>query len=445
MNTPAVPTKRSLIKKASEYPDVEVDRLSSEQNRTILYDNPGEEYHNPRGIPGGRFGPNHRPVDRELGIYPNITRTGGARINWDYMPATTINGGPLDKPSTYLTTGPYHRPELFREAEIYPGDENYSIVAMDKHQNRRPLKEQAYDFPVIIRDYYVPLKRLADYAARGGEMTMKEKEALLYCLQLLGKPSPTFEGGKALILPEVFTRFINPLGTMGDVPSYKGLTAYFYDLGNRLQHFSEDLIREGKGIYTYRDPNKRRGFMAPADNTERNINNFFKLHKEMNLPEAARLLGLGAKQWGIDKVKSPEDAERISQKMERFYTYLFISEAVQCIKERAYGDNPHPLLSIDKDDMNTIEAYGSGMYNFHGLPPLQAERDLIEEIGRMIQPGSMEHAEITRLREGGDATPRKGQNDKYRIYQYDLSRERYHAMNYLFDHDGEGNKFLFSR
>lgn len=395
-------TKRSLIKPEGEYPDVQADVASSQQHRSIVT---GSAYRSIdlRGAPEG------------LGIYPYIVDSGGSNPSWGRMPCTdTMRDAGLEG-----VRGKGFQPHLFTK-----GYETgyYNFETISHYKEIRSTIEEAQHFPRLLRGRFSQFQTLAKYAERSdGNMTMEEKRALMDCLLLMGKEHHFFH----YAMPEAFVRFINPLGSMGDIPSYEGLTAYFYDLANRVQHHS---------------------FYAVGDySQDKNVNEFFATNPGMELPEAARLIGLAAKHWGIDRHSTEQDAEKITTNMRRFYLYLFHSKMAQCIKERAYEENSHSMLSIDKGDAKWLMEYAKG--DFHkkfNLKPTVAEQELMDEIKCMAQPAAQEYGEMQRLLQQGDPCPAPGA-PKYRIYQYGLMNEKYHAMNFLFENNNEGRKLVFGR
>lgn len=323
---------------------------------------------------------------------------------------------------------------------------DYNIYYINDVQHRHKLLNEAgYHgaFAINRRKY---LKVLADFSDKNtDEMTYREKEALIMCLLSVGYP--------LAIVPEVFTRFINPVGSIGNKPSYEGVTAYFFDLGHRLQHYAE-RYRFARGFHI--DSNWRTN-EAPFSidlsgrRAMKAIDKYFSDNEHMKLHEAAKLLGKAAKRWKIDTAKSEasfDNLDQVSSNIIRFYYYLFVSKALQLIKERTDPEhpNPHPNLVIEKEDMNDILDYASGKYldklHIDRQSLTKAERDLMGEIDKMMTPGSREYGEMQRLLDGGDgiADPRYL---KSRLPHYGMMQEKYHAMNFLYSNHEEGKKLIW--
>ncbi len=424
-------TKRSLIDK--DYPDVEADAPTSQGWRTLEAHAYREERDNKNGNALGLGIDNGSPMFKGLGLYPNILLTGGAREMWGFMPSTT-------------TYNRYDQ-KAFRDET----KNDYGIDTIFDSKNAAPLAHEAQDVAKFITVMQAPLKTLASYVDGGaGTMNYEEKEALMHCISVIGP--------RMHVNPELFTRFVNPLGCMGDVESYEGITAYFYDIANRLQHHSKhtristnddvvhDLMYTGPTMGPYSSPGRS------EKKRHKNIDSFFETNSKMDLPEAARLLGMAAKHWGIDKAPTQDDVKVLSDKVYRFHSYLFASKAVQLIKERAYGENDHQMLGIFKEDAEFLKDYAQGVLRYtigNGKViesridnPTQAERELMNEINNMLQPDAREYNEMQRLLKGGDGVSEPDLN-KHRVYQYDMMREKYHAMNFLLENDKEGERLLF--
>lgn len=480
-----VETKRSLIDgiDGKPYPNVPADVKSSEQKRTIrcvslgINEN-GADVWNTTGI-GQR---NDGKVYKDLALHSNILMTGGGQGFWWWMPHTcSDNLNPADR-------------KKFRR-EVYEWDQNgVHTLLKFLHGAKSPgpnysIVEESIKASVLITNMAAPLKILAKYAEkntfgmtmyqRSAAMTIEEKAALVQCLGYMGKPN--------FATPEMYTRFVNPLGSMGDIPAYDGMTAYFHDLGLRVQHHSMNWQRQLFGDVTYQHTNepyeldrklKKKGvlgdvYMVKADPMEI-VQDFYVQQKDMNLSEAARLLGLAAKQWGIDKVntKDPDECQQLRNRIARFYKYLFVSKAVQLIKERVHSGKEHPMLVIPKDDAQAIIEYSNGkissklniIFRDKKEVYLDAERALVREIDAMRLPGAAEYQMLQDLLAGKDGEPMLYSEDfrnarwhnntcppiipnmgRFRVTQYDMLREKFHAMNYLLANNEEGKKLVFGR
>lgn len=422
MSEEKVETKRSLIEgiDGKPYPNVAVDTPTSESWRTLEYNTYRAQRRNPKYNCTG-LGIHGWPLREDLGLYPNITHTGGGFPEWGKMPYTDVDAA------------------NFGDRRMFHPWTEYNIIKIDRYQHVHNIEEESCEIPAFIEHFIEPLKTLAAFAQKNTSvMTVEEKKALIHCISVTGP-----YGWK---MPEMLTRFVNPLGSMGTVESYKGINAYFYDLGNRFQHHSKNLRVNTNGRVNnpmasdiYAGP-----YVCDRRDAERNINDFFKIHEKMNLPEAARLLGQGALHFGIRPNTTDKERGDIIRNVRRHQMYLFVSKAVQRIKERVNGEDEHELLVIPKDDAEIIRNYGQGEYvkKYGVSSTIKAERDLMDEINAMMTPGAVEYKEMQRLLGGGDGMPG---NYKFRVYQCDMMHEYKHAMNFLLSNNEEGKKLVFGR
>lgn len=405
-------TKRSLIDRTSP-PTGRLDADSVEQSRSI--------------VTGSKFRWIRRGcVNEHLGIYPNIFlgRTDYGVTIWGGMPSTRDGLGRGKQAGCDEAV-------WCEDVATVRGQFHFCIDTLKQKMNALPIEKEAGLFSEKIVGRKLPyFQSLARYAVRvegnpHAEMSLDEKRALLQCLSLIGREYEGYKvGGKEhFVMPEAFTRFVNPLGCMGNTPSYEGLTAYFFDLGQRVQHH---LFSDG---YDYSDKNNK-------------TQKFFEIHHVMNLPEAARLLGNAARHWGVDKIRTQADRDDFAYRMTRLNLYLSCAKMTQCIKERANGVS-HALLFINKEDAQTLIEYGQkGFHDYYKLSVTRAEQELMDQINQMNTPSAPEYKEMQRLLSQGDPEP-TDDAPRFAIYQYALDDEKFHAKNFLQEHDGEGERLVF--
>lgn len=411
------PTRESLIDRNTP-PDRPVDTASPEQKRSLLQEGRRDRLLFTMSSDNLRDG---------LGLYPNIRVNQKRSIaQFGGLPWTDDE---LGKRKEWGFSQSVCNPQVYLEWGDYP----FCLDTLEKKMDERFFDDEALYFSGKVVDKLEYFQDLAGYAVRvernpQEKMTTKEQLALLKCLELIGREFNGFIGGiEHFVMPEAFVRFVNPLGCMGDTPSYRGLTAYFFDLGHRVQQHASAKMDNGVFL-DYSQPKK--------------IRQFFEIHNPMNPQEAARLLGNAARHWGVDKIRNEHDENDFMYRMDRFNLYLSCAKLVQCIKERAQG-NAHELLGIRKEEASALIDFGEGLYyKHHHLAPTKAEQELMDEILKMNTPNAPEYKEMQRLLRDGDP-PSTEKKPRHAIYQYGLDDEKYHAKNFLREHGREGERLLF--
>lgn len=310
------------------------------------------------------------------------------------------------------------------------------------------------------------LKVLAEYSTRCDnsgsgacheDMTPEEKKAFLGIAGYFAD----YKLG-----PELMTRFINPTGSMGDDRYNLGVNAFLGSIfqlvplhmhyARATRYWDGDVADNqiGHMYASYCRPTAIEALTAPTRVGDKLVESFWKdMKKEgvindkyfwdnfvSDFYEAARLIGLGARQWGFDK--EIPDVE-MQQKMERFYRHLFSAKGLDMVLE----NNGIDILTKTKEhviarnlvcdaDVREIAAYPAYLQSLidRGITPLDAETALAARITshKDILANWREHEDGCKLA----ATSR--------VPNAYLSFEKKHALEYLCSNNGKGQETVFS-
>lgn len=297
-------------------------------------------------------------------------------------------------------------------------------------------------------------KELADYSRQCDnsgtvdppqQMSRKQEEAIL----LIASMCSDLRYG-----PELLTRLINPVGVMGDARrldvnkhgdkliNYNiGMNAYLSGLIELVAlHYNaltnEPFIKKNKGrpnpnrfIGPYTDQYFGDRFYSPdyktGDFTSPQLRDlFFRDIKGWRINEVARLIGLGARQWGFDRDDLSDQA--LKDRMERFYRFVFSAKAEQMLEKK-----PEYVCNEDVRETLKYPEYLASLKE-KGVPVLQAEEALAEKVQVLSQRTDLfaEHKPTVDYAVS-------------RVMNYRLSWEKSKALDYLLSDNGQGQRTVF--
>lgn len=359
----------------------------------------------------------------------------------------------------------HHNPSILHDLARRNTIRNFFYDQND-NPNKHPAQRARLDHFIDLRDEFTVLAgysrkcnnlELATsghgrwYKSQLPEMTDEEKTALLKIAAVLSD---------ACVGAEYLTRFVNPTGSMGNAEYYddtgltwtNGINGYFSGLlqlppmhynymfehqkGSwktmRCPSFHDHSWDRVSGEYFHEVEGERPGVAVGAKELRER---FFEDTKGWYMDDAARLLGLGARQWGLDKPRSELSDQELRGKMERFYRYLFSAKGLEIMNCKGpHGLEPRGLLNEELDQILYYPEYVDTL-RAKGIHILQAEEKLvkdIEHIAQNIDTLSAEHSGTKKFA-------------VFRVLNRVLSWEKKHALEFLLSDNGEGQNVAFSR